>query len=105
MVTKTTEELDLMRAEIAAGKLPPDALERHFEAEARNVFGHDAKQDRKGNFIEQGIGAPGHETANHFVSILRYEGKEAYDKAVAELWKRNPKHAEALRLPKPRAVA
>jgi hypothetical protein len=70
------------------------------EAEDRNVYGHDAKKDRKGNYIQQGIGAPGRETSNHFTSIRRYEGEEAWRKAVAALWKRDPQRAAALNLPK-----
>ena len=65
------------------------------------VYGHDAKRDRKGNFVPQGTGAPGHETTNHFASIRRWEGKEAYDKAVAEIWRRDPDRAKKLNLPQP----
>jgi hypothetical protein len=63
------------------------------------VFGHDAKKDRNGNFIQQGIGSAGHETANHFASIRRWEGKEAWEAAVRKLWKENPAHAAKLGLP------
>ncbi len=77
-----------------AEKIALDALDAH-------VFGHDAKKDRKGNYLQQGIGAPGYETTNHFASIRRYEGKDAWEAAVCEVWKRDPKRAEALRLPNP----
>ena len=66
-----------------------------------NVFGHDSKV-KKGEPIEQGVGAPGRESANHFAAIARYEGKEAYDAAVAELHKRDPKRHAALKLPVPK---
>lgn len=75
------------------------ALQANDEA----VYGFDAKKDRKGNYIPQGIGSPGHETANHFNSIRRYEGKEAYEAALREIWKRDPDHAQKLGLPKPPA--
>lgn len=106
MVTKTTEELDEMRQMIREGKLPADAIEKHFEAEAKNVFGADATKDRKGNFVEQGIGSKGHETANHFAALLKaerdgYEPQGSYENAVKEIWKRDPKRAEKLRLPRP----
>ena len=39
------------------------------------------------------------ETVNHFEAILRSEGKAAYEAAVRDLWKRNPKRAAALGLP------
>jgi hypothetical protein len=68
------------------------------------VFGFDAKKNSKGEFIQQGIGSPGHETANHFASIRRWEGKEAWEAAVRKLWKENPAHAAKLGLPQPRAT-
>lgn len=68
------------------------------------VFGHDHKTV-KGEPVEQGIGARGRESGNHFASILRYEGKEAFDAAVAELHKRDPKRHAALKLPVPKKAA
>lgn len=90
---------------IDKGELPKDWLKLQAEAEAKNVYGHDAKRDRKGNWIQQGIGAPGRETANHFASIRRYEGKEVWEVAVREMWKRDPKRAQAIGLPKLKEVA
>ncbi len=99
MVALTAEEIAVMRDEIAKGLLPPDAIEKYLEAEALNVFGHDARRDRDGNWIEQGIGSRGNETANHYAAILNYEGREAYEKAVAEIWGRDPRRAAAIGLP------
>jgi hypothetical protein len=65
------------------------------------VFGHDAKKDRDGNYIQQGIGAPGRENANHFAAIRRYQGEAAFAKAVKEIWGRNPGRAKKLGLPQP----
>jgi hypothetical protein len=68
------------------------------------VFGHDHKV-HKGQPVEQGIGARGRETMNHFNSVRRYEGEEFYWSEVARIWKDHPKHAEKLAkqgLPKPR---
>jgi hypothetical protein len=93
-------EIANMQALIDQGELSKDAIKKHFEAEARNVYGFDAKRDRHGNWIEQGIGSKGRETSNHFNSIRRYEGKEAYADAVREIWKRDPKRAGELGLPK-----
>jgi hypothetical protein len=98
------EELATIRDEIAGGLLPPDYLDRHREAAGRNVFGADAVKDRHGNFVEQGLGAKGHETANHFQALKKAEamGQElpgSYDRAVADLWKRDPARAQRLGLP------
>lgn len=71
------------------------------------VFGHDHKTV-KGEPIEQGIGSRGRETMNHFNSVRRYEGDDAYWQEVARVWKETPKHAEKLQkqgLPKPKAKA
>jgi hypothetical protein len=75
------------------------------EAEGRDVFGFDAAKDAKGNFIPQGIGSKGHETTNHFTSIRRYAGEAAYQKAIREIWKRDPKHAEKIGLPAPERIS
>jgi hypothetical protein len=104
----TQEELDDMQDRIDKGELPPDAIERHFEAEARMVFGVDAKKDARGNFIEQGIGSKGNETANHFAAIRKAEreGHEpagSYRAALADIWRRDPERARKLRLPEPPA--
>ena len=64
MVTKTVDELNEMRAEIAAGTLPPDAIKQYYADERRNVFGFDHKVDRSGKPIEQGIGSPGNQSRN-----------------------------------------
>lgn len=71
------------------------------EAEARAVYGHDAKKDRNGNWIPQGIGAPGHETLNHFSSIRRYEGEQKYQNALRRMWKENPTRGAAIGLEQP----
>lgn len=110
MVNKTPAEIAEMEDLIAKGELPKDAIKKHFESESKNVFGHDAKRDRKGEFIEQGIGSVGHETANHFAALLKAEqmGSEpegTYQAALAEIWKRDPKRATQLRLPKVKVAA
>jgi hypothetical protein len=99
MTTKTPEEMAVLREQ------GPVAVKEYLKAEERNVFGHDVKHDSEGNPIEQGIGAPGHETANHFAALrkneqLGLEPKGAYDRAVADLWDRDPKRAKKLGLPK-----
>jgi hypothetical protein len=67
------------------------------------VYGADAKRDRNGNFIEQGVGSKGHETGNHLAAILRWQGREAYNCEVARIWKETPDHAKRLGLQQPRA--
>ena len=54
---------------------------------------------------EQGHGAKGHETANHFAALRKreeqgLESSGSYDAAVAELWQRDPSRAERLGLPR-----
>lgn len=104
IITLSEEEIEEIKGQIAAGALPSDYLMRYREAVAKNVFGHDAQRDRDGNWIEQGLGSKGHETANHFAALKKAEamGIElpgTYDKALADIWKRDPKRAAALRLP------
>ena len=74
-----------------------EALKKVDEA----VYGFDAKRDRHGNFIQQGIGSHGHETSNHMASLLKYEGRESYNREVARIWKETPDHARKLNLPQP----
>jgi hypothetical protein len=64
------------------------------------VYGWDAKRDPKtGDFIQQGVGSPGHENFNHFQAIRRYQGEAAYLAAVKEIWRRDPDRAKKLGLP------
>jgi hypothetical protein len=75
------------------------------QANDTDVFGFDAKKDRNGNYIEQGIGSEGHETLNHFANIRKYEGDESYWAAVSKCWRKFPDHAARIRLPKPPRAA
>lgn len=55
-----------------------------------------------------GIGAKGNENANHFAAVKKAEreGIEppgTYDRAVAELWQRDPERAAKIGLQKPRS--
>jgi hypothetical protein len=75
VVAMTQLETEEMLAKIKSGELPRDAYKQYLEAEARNVFGHDAKKDANGNWIEQGHGAPSHPTRNSLEAYKRW-GKE-----------------------------
>ena len=66
-----------------------------------SVYGADAKKDRNGHRIQQGIGSPGHETGNYFASIRRYEGEIRYQAAIRKMWKDNPERAKLLGLEQP----
>lgn len=81
MVTKTQEEWDMMT---------PAEQKTHMIEEEKIVFGTDFKKV-KGHPVEQGIGSPGRETSNHLNAIRKYEGEEAYKKAVAEAEARKKK--------------
>lgn len=94
MVTKTAEEWDAMS---------PAEQKEHTASEEKIVFGNDF-QKKKGTPIEQGIGSQGRETHNHFAAIRKHEGEEAYQAALAEIWKRDPERAKKLNLPKPKAA-
>ncbi len=52
---------------------------------------------------ENGVGAHGNESANHFAAIRKDEGEKAYQAAVADFWKRNPTGAKKLGLPQIKA--
>jgi hypothetical protein len=80
MVTKTPIELAEMQDLIDQGQLPKNAIKEHFEAEAKNVFGADAKKVR-GHFVEQGIGSPGNQTRNS-IEAYRKHGKGEADYEV-----------------------
>lgn len=97
-LSPTQEEIDTAREE-----MHPQAFREWFKerlaVQDRVVFGHDHRRDKKGNPIEQGIGAPGHETENHFRAIGKYEGPEAEKAAraaaAARKGGRKPAQAEA----------
>lgn len=107
MVTLNETEIQEMRDEIAAGKLPADAIKKHLEDEAKNVFGIDAKKVG-GKYQEQGLGSKGNETRGHFDALLNAErrGQEevgTWQKAVNDIWRRDPDRAAKLNLPRPKA--
>lgn len=98
MVTLTQDEF--------AALGDPAKQAAHLAAEEMTVFGRTVtnepafQRDRAGKPIEQGVGSPGHETGNHLAAIRKYEGEEAYQAAVAKIWKDNPERAAQLNLPK-----
>lgn len=92
MVTKTQEEWDM---------LTPAEQKAHLLEEEKIVFGQDIEK-KKGHPVERGVGAQGRETHNHFTAILKYEGPEAHQAALEEIWKRDPERAKKLNLPKPK---
>lgn len=109
-INLTPGELAEMEDDAKRGELPPNAVAIWHKMVEDNVFGHDHKRDRKGRPIEQGIGSRGRETRNHFDALkrseqLKLEPPGSYDAAVAEIWKRDPKRAEKLQLPKPQKAA
>lgn len=81
MVTLTHAEWDALGDPELGGS--PAKQKAHLAEEEKVVFGTDFKK-AKGKPIEQGIGSPGHETANHLNAIRKYEGEDAYKAAVAK---------------------
>jgi hypothetical protein len=69
---KTKEEVEAM---------PPEQRAIYDEEQRKIVSGHDYKKDANGNPVEQGIGAPGHETVNHYAALAKAEGQAAVDAA------------------------
>jgi hypothetical protein len=65
------EEYDEIDEQIAAGVLPVDWYQKHYEAIDRNVFGHDFKRDAKGRPIETGIGSNFNLTANAVEAYIK----------------------------------
>jgi hypothetical protein len=74
------------------------------EANRVHTFGAGYKTDRNGEPIQQGIGSLGHETVNHYGGIRKYEGEDAYWRAVRAAYARDRAHAQSLGLPEPSRV-
>jgi hypothetical protein len=87
MVTLTNDEINEMREDIKAGRLPPDAIEQHFKAEALNVFGFDAKKTRDGkSYIEQGVGSASNQTLNSINAYKKFGAAEPdYERNLARM--------------------
>lgn len=101
MVTKTPEELAAMS---------PEEIKVHLADEEKTVFGRNRLDEPdykkvKGVPVEKGIGSQGRETGNHFAAIRKYEGEDAYQDALREIWKRDPERAKKLNLPKAKTEA
>lgn len=86
------EEIAEIEAKMAEGKLPPDYLDRHFDAVDQNVFGTEAPKDRNGFRTEIGIGSPNNQSAN---SISAY--KKFHDPANPKCVEPDPNFAENLK--------
>lgn len=71
------------------------------DAQDAAVFGADAPKGRDGKRIQQGIGSKGHETANHFFGIRRWEGEAKYQAAIRKMWRDNPERAKLIGLEMP----
>jgi hypothetical protein len=91
MVTKTNEEIEVMREQIATGKIPHNAIELYLKEEERHVFGVEVKHDRNGNPIEQGIGSAAQPSRNSIEAYKTFQmsnkfGPEAgFDQKLAKM--------------------
>ncbi len=74
---KTMRPLNPTDEELA--NMSPQEREVVPELLKRNVFGEDYATDRQGNPVEQGFGAPGRHTPNHWAALRKAEqmGMEA----------------------------
>jgi hypothetical protein len=77
-INLSEDELAEMQAEIDAGILPPDFIERHLDAVDANVFGVDAPKDKNGHRQEQGRGSPGNQTKQSIDAYKKW-GREDLD--------------------------
>jgi hypothetical protein len=88
MVTKTQQEMDEMREQIQSGELPPDAIKKYYEDEAKNVYGIDAKKRRDGTYEEQGYGSAKNQTRNSIEAYKKYHASDVdYERTLARLLK------------------
>jgi hypothetical protein len=71
-ISLTRAEIDQAYDEMAMGNLPADYIDRHFEELEKNIWGADAKKDRHGHYIEQGLGSAFSQTRN---SIEAYQAR------------------------------
>lgn len=74
VVNLSEAELAEMEAQIEAGLLPKDFIEKHFEAVDNNVYGIGHKKDRKGRPIEQGLGSPANMTQQSIDAYKKWCG-------------------------------
>jgi len=51
----------------------PAQLEQYYEEHRQVAYGHGYKVGPDGKPIERGIGAPGHETSNHWEALRKRE--------------------------------
>jgi hypothetical protein len=63
-------------------EMDADERARHFENEAKTVFGADYKRDRNGAPVEMGIGSASQPAINSMAALLAAEGPDAYARAV-----------------------
>jgi hypothetical protein len=73
MVTKTIEEIEVMREQITTGKIPHNAIELYLKEEERQVFGVDVKHDKRGRPIEQGIGSAAQPSRNSIEAYKTFQ--------------------------------
>jgi hypothetical protein len=98
MVTRTVDELAEMQKQIAAGELPPNAIEQYYEDERKNVFGHNYKRDSKGQPIEVGIGSPSQPSFNSVEAYRKYGRDEPdYARHLARMEKELADYQQARR--------
>lgn len=80
------EELDGLQSMIDKGELPPDFIERHFDAVDANVFGVDAPKDKNGQRLEQGLGSSRNQTRQSIDAYKRWhKGEPNFDENVKKM--------------------
>jgi hypothetical protein len=85
-INLNTEEIAEIIAKMKTGELPPDYLDRYYDALDANVFGVDAKKDRDGFRMEQGIGSPAQPSANSVAAYKKFGKDEPeYEKNLGRM--------------------
>lgn len=109
-VTLSQAEIEEIEQLMAAGSLPPDWLDRHFDAVDANVFGADAPKDRHGNRKEQGRGSAANMTQQSIDAYKKWgkgetdfaENLKRMEAQLAETNQRREANGTARRGRKPR---
>jgi len=104
-IASITRQKAIQAADDAGRPIPTESELQALvaEAERKATFGWDwaTRADKHGNPTQNGIGAPGFETLNHFSSIRRYQGEAKYQQAVRAMWKNFPDRARLIGLEQP----
>lgn len=103
-INLSMEEIDEIQVRMERGELPPDFLDRHFDAVDANVFGIDAAKNKQGDRIEQGLGSSKNQTRNSVEAFRRFcKSEPGYEATLTRMEAELAKCDEARKANTPRA--